>query len=152
MQQPEVRLCLQPLQVGSASRKRADSPEREASRNEGSERQDKHQRTIANLRGELQNMRAKASGAAPRGSGSKGAGRGKGRGKPAKGGTEGGPSSRMPRELIGMASTTEEHDTICYDYNLGGCAKARPGESCAKGKHVCCRHGCFKPHSQRKHG
>ena len=57
----------------------------------------------------------------------------------------------MPRELIGMASATEEHELICYDYNLAGCAKARPGESCAKGKHVCCKPGCFKAHSQRKH-
>ena len=56
----------------------------------------------------------------------------------------------MPKDLIGMEPTTDENEPICFDYNLGGCAKARPGEACPKGKHVCCRKDCFKAHSQKK--
>ena len=145
MQQPEVRLVLQPLQTGSSSKRRAESPE--ASRSESS---DKQQKVIATLRGELASMRSKPSGPSSKGSGGKGSGKGKGKDKPARYVTDS-PVSRMPRELIGMASRTNENDMICYDYNLGGCSKARPGESCPKGKHVCCRLGCFKAHSQRKH-
>ena len=50
-----------------------------------------------------------------------------------------------------MEATTDENEPICCDYNLGGCAKARPGEACPKGKHVCCKKDCFKAHSQKKH-
>ena len=139
MKQPEVLLVLQPLQTASTKRS-AESPE--PSRSDGSAKQ---QRVIDSLRGELASMRAKPTPSSSSGSGGKSQGKGKGsKGKSA-------PMSRMPRELIGMASRTSENDMICYDYNLGGCTKARPGESCPKGKHVCCRLGCFKAHSQRKH-
>ena len=39
-----------------------------------------------------------------------------------------------------------------WAYNLlNGCSKAKAGESCAKGIHLCAEPGCFKPHSLQDH-
>ena len=57
----------------------------------------------------------------------------------------------LERELIGMSATTDDDEAICFNYNLDGCTGTAPGKLCAKGKHVCCKTGCYKPHSQRKH-
>ena len=44
----------------------------------------------------------------------------------------------MPRALIGMESRTWNGDPICFNHNLpGGCDKAKWGERCPKGLHVC---------------
>ena len=141
MKQPEELLVLRPLQT-TWTKQRAESPEPS-----GSDGSQKRQRVIDALRGELANVRAKPAPSSSICSGGKSKGKGKGKGSKAKSSTV----SRMPHELIGMASRTSENDMICYDYNLGGCSKARPGETCPKGKRVCCRLGCFKAHSQRKH-
>jgi hypothetical protein len=63
---------------------------------------------------------------------------------------------RMPKELIGMASRGPKNENLCFSYNLSGCSDARPGESCARGLHVCCRYKaeglpCWGKHSQRDH-
>ena len=102
MKQPEVLLILQPLQTTSTKR-RAESPEPS-----GSDGSNKQQKVIEALRGELANMRAKPTPSSSSGSGGKSKGKGKGKGSKAKSSTV----SRMPHELIGMASRTSENDMI----------------------------------------
>ena len=65
----------------------------------------------------------------------------------------GSPRSRAPRprELIGMEITTAKGEPLCFAYNLGGCEKAKDGEKCEKGWHLCSRLKCAKPHGQRSH-
>ena len=75
----------------------------------------------------------------------KGVAKGKGKGKVAKA-----KRGMMPRGLIGMDARTDDDEPICFDYNLAGCTRARPGETCHKAKHVCCKKGCHWAHSQKK--
>ena len=52
------------------------------------------------------------------------------------------------QESIGNAPKTAP----CWAFNLpNGCGKAKAGESCAKGIHLCAEPGCFKPHSLQDH-
>ena len=75
--------------------------------------------------------------------------------------------SRSPRELqpvkgkggskgrsglINKALETHQKQRLCWAYNLpNGCSKARAGESCSKGIHLCAEPGCSKPHSLQDH-
>ena len=57
---------------------------------------------------------------------------------------------RMPKELIGFASKTNDSPPkfLCFAFNMTvGCTQASNGERCPKGWHLCCR--CFGPHSLR---
>ena len=58
---------------------------------------------------------------------------------------------RLPPQLLGMSPTTAKGNPICYDFNLHGCSKAKPGEKCPKGWHQCMRWGFQKAHSQKQH-
>ena len=64
---------------------------------------------------------------------------GKGRGKGDKDG------------LHGKAGRTPSGDNICFNHNISGCTGAKDGAKCAKGWHLCCEPGCFKPHSLVNH-
>ena len=77
---------------------------------------------------------------------SKGKGKGKGKNK------SGSKFYKIPAAIAdkGGVAETPDGESICYSYNLGGCSQAKPGESCMKGKHVCCK--CFQDHSMQNHG
>ena len=45
----------------------------------------------------------------------------------------------MPMQLRGGTPVDSEGKSICYGYNLGTCRE----KNCKKGRHVCCRPGCF---------
>ena len=58
----------------------------------------------------------------------------------------------MPAPIQGKAWETPTKDPICFNYNMpGGCDKAQRGQSCPKGKHVCCEWGCYEAHSFQDH-
>lgn len=139
MDSTEVRLHLQPLQ-GSLKRK-ADAINDEEKKQKGQSDVAKMQKTIENLQGQVKNLRNANLGSAsnPGGKGKKGKGKSKTN------------LIRMPAQLIGMSPTTQQGDPCCFDYNLKGCSKAKAGERCPKGWHVCMRHGCFKEHPQYEH-
>ena len=61
------------------------------------------------------------------------------------GGKNGG---KLPEALRGCASSTPQGERICFAYNINGCNKCKPGESCDRGKHVCANKGCFQNHSK----
>ena len=45
----------------------------------------------------------------------------------------------MPAQLRGGVPVDNEGRSICYGYNLGSCHD----KSCKRGRHVCCKPGCF---------
>ena len=52
----------------------------------------------------------------------------------------------MPKELLGHSNVTRSGEPICFDYNLPhGCTRAKAGQRCNKGLHVCCKKSCGKP-------
>ena len=55
----------------------------------------------------------------------------------------------MPFQLRGGTPVDAEGRSICYGYNLNTCRD----KSCKKGRHVCCKPGCFSPaHTFLSHG
>lgn len=136
----EVRLHLQPLQ-GGAKRKleAADDDAKKPKSATSSNEYAKMQQTIANLQGQIKNLRANTGG----GNSTKGR---KGRGKGTKTNL-----IRMPPQLIGMSPTNAQGEPNCFDFNIKGCSKAKPGERCPKGWHCCVRWGCGKPRPQFEH-
>lgn len=139
MDAAEVRLLLQPLQGGI--KRKADALEEDPKKSKSSASSGEYaklQQTIANLQGQVKNLRANSSHNPTKGR--------KGRGKGAKTNL-----IRMPPQLIGMAPTNAQGEPNCYDFNLKGCSKAKPGERCPKGWHCCMRWGCGKPHPQFEH-
>eukprot|EP00435_Cladocopium_sp_Y103_P023093 s793_g5.t1 len=131
---PEIRLHLQPLPSGSKRRAEGDDNDEKPSSAKkakvSSSDQEKMQRTIENLQGQLRNLK-------------KGKGFGKSKGKKGQA-----PSAkyavRMPSELIGQNAMTESNEPICFSYNLKGCSGAGPNGKCAKGRHVCTKCGGFQ--------
>ena len=96
--------------------------------------------------------------AAPRSSNPKRRSRTPRRQQPIKG--KGGPKGRagksrgpnIPAGLINKALETPQKQRLCWAFNLpNGCSKAKAGESCPKGIHLCAGPGCFKPHSLQDH-
>ena len=71
----------------------------------------------------------------------------KGKGVPkGRSGKSRGPN--IPAGFINKALETPQKRRLCRAYNLpNGCSKAKAGESCSKGIHLCAEPGCFKPHS-----
>ena len=61
------------------------------------------------------------------------------------------PEPRMPLQLRGKSSKDPHGRYICFSYNIDGCSKAKDGEKCPKGFHVCCEPGCGKAHPISKH-
>ena len=140
---PEVRLNLQPLQGNPSSgvKRKADDPADPAAdkklKPDQSAEMEKLRRQLANMEGQVRNLRAKGSGG---GAAPKGKGKGRGRGM-----------IRMPSSLIGLSPVNAAGESICYDFNLQGCSKAKAGERCNKGLHCCMKHGCFGPHPTKDH-
>lgn len=138
MDAADVRLCLQPLPGGS--KRKADTAEDEPKKTKGGSSNDiaSLKRTIENLQGQVKNLRSSSSNQQAQ-KGRKGKGKGKRN------------MIRLPPQLLGMAPTTSQGEPICYDFNLKGCQKAKPGERCQKDWHLCMRWGCQKAHSQQEH-
>ena len=55
---------------------------------------------------------------------------------------------KLPQALKGCASTTPQGERICFAFNINGCDKCKPGETCDRGKHVCAIKGCHGNHSK----
>jgi hypothetical protein len=68
----------------------------------------------------------------------------KGKGKN-KGQNQG--SSVAPRVIKGAVGRDAKGRAICFNYNLSDCADAPAGGSCRRGRHVCFKANCFKPHA-----
>ena len=69
---------------------------------------------------------------------------GKGRGKGKKGKAAG--ANAAPRGFAGCTGRDNKNRPICFDYNINDCPHAAHGASCRKGRHVCFKIGCHKPH------
>ena len=50
----------------------------------------------------------------------------------------------------GCVGRDAKNRPICFDFKISGCNKAPAGGSCAKGRHVCFRGGCFKTHAYKE--
>ncbi|CAJ1410947.1 unnamed protein product [Effrenium voratum] len=65
--------------------------------------------------------------------------------KPAKAGQPPPKKARqtfpMPKGLMGGVAFDDSNRPICFGYNLGTC---KNGPDCPKGRHVCCKAGCFQ--------
>ena len=131
MRSPEVRLCLQRLEGGS-KRKAAEMDE-EAANKPKKKDEETYKKMIANLQNQIKNMQT------AKGSSSKGKGKSKGKMK----------MIRIPSSLIGMSPTTSSGEPMCYDFNLGGCPKAKKGEKCSKVWHLCMRPNAVWPTHRR---
>ena len=81
--------------------------------------------------------RQKAAAAKAKGAG-KAMSQGKGSGKSGKG-KGSGKSPNMPQQLVGGVPKDDQGKSICFGYNLGSCSNA----NCWKGRHCCCKRGCF---------
>ena len=69
-------------------------------------------------------------------------GKGKGKGKKGKKGNH--AATWVPPLLRGGRPVDEQGNPICFNYNLEGCGAAQPGQSCPRGRHICCK--CFEVH------
>ena len=58
----------------------------------------------------------------------------------------GGGSSFAPRGIQGAVGRDAKGRPICFNYNLSECPDAAAGAACKKGRHVCFKANCFKPH------
>ena len=78
------------------------------------------------------------------------AGAGGGGGRPTPKNPKGKGKGKVPAALVGHESyctLSGKEGRICWDYSLTSCNKAKPGEQCPKGWHVCAAKGCgFKNH------
>ena len=68
----------------------------------------------------------------------------KGKGKGKKGKSSG--SNSAPRGYAGCTGRDQKGRPICFDYNISGCQHAADGAACRKGRHVCFKANCHKPH------
>ena len=69
-------------------------------------------------------------------------GKGKGKGKKGKPG-----AASAPRGFPGCTGRDNKQRPICFDFNISSCSHAPQGGACQKGRHVCFKIGCHKPHS-----
>ena len=69
--------------------------------------------------------------------------KGKGKGK-----SQG--SSVAPRGVQGAVGRDNKGRSLCFNFNLGECSDAPIGGACRRGRHVCFKANCFKPHSFSK--
>ena len=82
---------------------------------------------------------------------------GKGRQGSKGGGSKGGGKGkndklRVPKLLIGKWYQTREGERLCWAFNLpGGCDKAKAGDKCERGWHLCAEPNCLKAHSLQDH-
>ena len=68
------------------------------------------------------------------------------KGKGGKGKNKGKGSSMAPRGMVGCVGRDQKGRSICFNYNLSDCKGAADGAACAKGRHICFKANCFKPH------
>ena len=70
-------------------------------------------------------------------------------------GREGGAEPPIVIEMRNKGYLTKcKGDNICFNYNLGTCTLASPGQKCPKGWHVCAHQACKdkkSPHSAATH-
>ena len=69
----------------------------------------------------------------------------KGKGKGKQSNAQG--SSFAPRGIKGAVGKDSKGRAICFNYNLSECQDAAAGASCRRGRHVCFKANCFKPHA-----
>lgn len=70
--------------------------------------------------------------------------KGKGKGKGKKGKKAGHAATWVPPMLKGGRPIDDQGNPICFNYNLEGCTAAQPGQTCPRGRHICCK--CFEVH------
>lgn len=70
--------------------------------------------------------------------------KGKGKGKGKKGKKQGHTMTWVPPLLRGGKPVDDQGNPICFNYNLEGCSAAQPGQTCSRGRHICCK--CFEVH------
>ena len=141
---PEIRLLLLPLRpaatLSSSSRSSAFGSAPMAPQRERSQREEQLEREVANL---------KRKAAQPQNPIKQHKGNGKGKGKHDKGK---GKKRTTPAGLDGKNLETTAGEPICWNFNLPqGCAKARQGERCLRGFHVCAEPGCGAAHPLSQH-
>ena len=56
-------------------------------------------------------------------------------------------SSYAPRGIKGAVGQDSKGRPICFNFNLSECQDAAAGAACKKGRHVCFKANCFKPHA-----
>ena len=71
-------------------------------------------------------------------------GKGKGKGKGKKGKKQSHGATWVPPLLRGGKPVDQSGKPICFNYNLEGCSAAQPGQTCPRGRHICCK--CFEVH------
>ena len=74
-------------------------------------------------------------------------------GKGAREGKSKRAAGMVPKELQGRDNVSlDPHGRrLCFDFNLGRCAKAPNGGECDRGFHLCMRRGCHAPHPESEH-
>ncbi|MCV6575195.1 MAG: hypothetical protein OIF58_05620 [Cohaesibacter sp.] len=70
--------------------------------------------------------------------------KGKGKGKGKKGKKGGHIATWVPPLLRGGKPVDQQGNPICFNYNLEGCAAAEAGQTCPRGRHICCK--CYEVH------
>ena len=148
----EVALLLQPLQGRSRD---------EASSSTTSVRAppvDKQKARIQQLEATITNLNKRKTFDPP---GQHGRGRGRGRGGGGGRGRGRGRGDGFMSLTEAMASMTlklpagtavgSPGDPVCYNFNLGKCTRAVPGQRCPVGWHVCCKPGCQQAHTMANH-
>jgi hypothetical protein len=149
---PSFRLLLLPLQGSGTSTPRADNPSRKRDRSFSPEKSGskKQQQRIEELQRQLKAARS-GGGKGGKDKGHKGkGGKDGGKGRKSKGKNRSAPN--MPNELRGKAYETDAKEPLCFGFNMAaGCNKAKPGEKCERGWHLCCEHGCFGTHPILQH-
>lgn len=69
-----------------------------------------------------------------------------GKGKKGKGKGKQGGSNAAPRGFIGCVGRDAKNRSLRFDWNISECTHAAAGAACRKGRHMCFKAGCFKPH------
>ena len=70
--------------------------------------------------------------------------KGKGKGKSK---TKGKGSFAAPKGYSDCVGRDAKGRPLCFNFNLGKCTQAAVGASCSRGRHMCFKAGCFKPHA-----
>ena len=56
-------------------------------------------------------------------------------------------SSVAPRGIKGAVGRDNKGRSLCFNFNLSECPDAPVGGACRRGRHVCFKANCFKPHA-----
>ena len=70
--------------------------------------------------------------------------KGKGKGKSKQ---KGKGSFAAPKGFPDCVGRDAKGRPLCFNFNLGKCNQAAVGSSCGRGRHMCFKSGCFKPHA-----